>query len=113
MELFQELKDLMIEWEKTACSSDWDSCNELKQKASVLKRELKSLWCDSPTGLIKCPACHGEGSFGDNWNEKMQDCRYCFRLGFVDLKTQMAFVRSYRGVDPDLRAIMCLDREIG
>lgn len=113
MKLFQKLKDLMVEWKKAVCRSDWDSSNKLKHKVFEIKRELRALWRYSPTGLLRCPSCHGMGSFGSHWDGDYSDCSYCFHLGFVDQKTKMEFIRSYRGLDPNLRAMLCLDREIG
>jgi len=109
LELFPELKYLMAEWKRLDYRRDGNSLNELKQKVSGLKRELRGLWCDSQKGLVKCPACHGAGSFGDNWNEKSLDCIYCFGLGFVDQKTQMEYVRSFIGMEKELRELICAE----
>lgn len=110
MELFKDLKDLMTERKKAFKRGDWESCNKLKQNDSRLKRELRRLWCDSPTGLIKCPACHGGGSFGSYWDGDYSDCSYCFGLGFVDQKTRMKYVKSFIGIEKELRNYICAER---
>ncbi len=112
MELFQELKDLMVKRRKASYRKDWDSVNKLKQKSFELTRELRGLWCDSQTSLVKCPACHGEGSFGDGWNEEILDCRLCLGLGFVDRERQMEYVRSFIGMEKKLREQICAKKQI-
>ena len=111
MELFKELKYLMAElmFGKLDYRRDGNLLNELNQKVSGLKRELRDLWRNSPADLVKCPACYGEGSFGDNWNEQSLDCSYCFRLGFVDQKTRMEYTSSFIGMEKEIRNQICAE----
>lgn len=107
MELFQELKDLMVKRRKGSYRKGGDLFNELIHNISGLKRQLRDLWYDPQTSLVKCPACHGVGSFGDGWNEKILDCSRCFGLGFVDQKTRMKYIRSFIGMEEELRERIC------
>ena len=63
--------------------------------------------------LIKCPVCKGEGGWGGIWDlDPPVKCDLCNGRGDVTQKKRMEYVRSFIGLEEDLRRVICNELKI-
>ncbi len=95
MELAKKLKILEKKRFKALVNKNEILAQNINTEILDIKKELRKI-IHTSNKTIKCPACHGEGWFGDGWNEESSECSYCYGLGFTNQKYRMKYVRSLK-----------------
>jgi len=60
---------------------------------------------------IECPACHGKGSSNEIQTNSYWICDYCNGSGEATQKKRMEYVRSFIGMDINLRCSILAENE--